>query len=224
MEILGMRKVSAVVFDMDGVLIDSEPLWRKAEIKVLGNYGILLTEDDCKRLMGLRTDEVVKQILKDFDADYSVEKITREVLDAVCVLIMEDGKTVDGMFDIVKTLSDKNIPLAVATSSPMQVVNTVLEKTGLKSYFNTVVSAEKFPYGKPHPEVYLQACRLLGFSPTECVAVEDSVNGVISARASRMQVIAMPDIESKENKAFGASDVVVSNVEELKTVLFRLVF
>lgn len=212
-------KTEAVVFDMDGVLIDSEPLWRKAEMAVMAARGIHLSEEDCKRLMGLRTDEVVKQIAADRNADLPVEEVSEEIIRAVCGLIGEEGRVIEGFRDLALRLKAKGIPLAVATSSPMRVVRAVLRRAGLETTFSVVVSAEKFPYGKPHPQVYLEACAGLGFHPTQCIAVEDSLNGTLAAKAARMKAIAIPEPENAGHKGFGIADFVVHSPREAATIL-----
>lgn len=222
MEISGAMMIKAVVFDMDGVLIDSEPLWRKAELAVFHDLGIPITEADCIRLMGLRTDEVVKQILADFDSSLDADPIVQRVLDEICRLIREEGEAVAGFQSLARELYERKVPLAVATSSPMKVVHEVLKKTELASVFKAVISAERFPYGKPHPMVYLEACDALGFHPTECLAIEDSVNGVLAAKAARMKVIAVPEKENMGRKEFGIADFVVSGPQEAGEIISAL--
>ncbi len=215
-------KLKAVVFDMDGVLIDSEPLWRRAEISVFHNLGIPITEADCIRLMGLRTDEVVKQLLADFQSSLDPNSIIGHVLDEICRLIREEGQAIAGFYALASELFERSVPLAVATSSPMVVVNEVLNKTGLAPLFQSVVSAERFPFGKPHPMVYLEACSALGFHPTECLAVEDSVNGVLAAKAARMRVVAVPDKENFGRKEFGIADYLASGPQEARDIVLSL--
>lgn len=212
-------KTEAVVFDMDGVLIDSEPLWRKAEIAVMAKRGVTLTEEDCKRLMGLRTDEVVKQIAADWKTDLPVDGVVEEIIHGVCGLIAAEGHVIEGFRDLALELKAQGVPLAVATSSPMRVVNSVLQRTGLEGVFSVVVSAEKFPYGKPHPQVYIEACAGLGFHPTQCIAIEDSLNGTLAAKAARMKAIAVPEPENAGHKGFGIADHVAHSPQEAGTIL-----
>ena len=219
-----MRKVQAVVFDMDGILIDSEHLWRKAEIAVFKNYGIYLTDDDCKKLMGIRTDEVVKQIIADFGGrDLPADVISGEIVDSVCELILVEGLAIQGFCDLAIELEKQHIPLAVATSSPMQVVNSVLKRTGLDQIFDQVVSAEKLPFGKPHPQVYIEACQALGKNPVDCLAIEDSLNGTLAAKAARMCVISIPEEDARSNKGFGIADFVIEKPEEARVIILSLV-
>lgn len=215
-------KIEAVVFDMDGVLIDSEPLWRKAEIAIFGRRGIPLTEEDCKRLMGLRTDEVVNQIVSESGLDLPREEIAREIVEAVCGLIGTEGAVIDTFRDLALQLKQKGMPLAVATSSPMRVVEAVLKRAGLEDTFRTLVSAEKFPLGKPHPQVYIEACARLGKKPLHCMAIEDSLNGTLAAKAARMQVISVPEPDSAGNKGFGIADFVAGTPREAADLLLSL--
>jgi len=219
-----MRKIQAVVFDMDGILIDSEHLWRKAEIAVFENYGIHLTDDDCKKLMGIRTDEVVKQILADFGGEsFPADIISGEIVNAVCGFILDEGNIIQGFCDLAIELKNRNIPLAVATSSPMLVVDSVLKRTGLVHVFEVVVSAEKLPFGKPHPQVYIEACQALGKNPVDCLAIEDSLNGTLAAKAARMRVISIPEEDARNNKGFGIADFVIEKPEEAGVIIQSLV-
>ena len=216
------KKIKAVVFDMDGILIDSEPLWRKAEIQVFAGYGIYLTDEDCKKLMGIRTDEVVKQIISDFEVDLPADQITREIIDQVCAFILLEGKIIQPFCELAASLSKQSVPLAVATSSPILVVNAVLKRAGLTDTFQAIVSAEKFPYGKPHPQVYIEACLALGQHPTDCLAIEDSLNGTLAAKAARMKVISIPEEEFKNNKGFGIADFLIEKPEDANALIQAL--
>ena len=219
-----MRKIQAVVFDMDGILIDSEHLWRKAEIAVFEQYGISLTDDDCKKLMGIRTDEVVKQIIADFGGkDLPADDISEKIIYSVCEFILAEGRIIQGFCDLAIALKEQHIPLAVATSSPMLVVNSVLRRTGLEHIFEVVVSAEKLPFGKPHPQVYIDACQALGKNPVDCLAIEDSLNGTLAAKAARMRVIAIPEEDARNNKGFGIADFLIERPEEAGAIIQRLV-
>lgn len=217
-----MKKIQAVVFDMDGILIDSEYLWRKAEIAVFENYNVHLTDDDCKKLMGIRTDEVVKQIISDVGMELPAAKIAAEIIHSVCGLIAAEGKIIQGFCDMALDLKSRNIPLAVATSSPMLVVHSVLERTGLVHVFDVIISAEKFPYGKPHPQVYIEACVALGKNPVDCLAIEDSLNGTLSAKAARMQVIAIPEEDAKNHRGFGIADFVIEKPRDATAIIDSL--
>ena len=217
-----MTKIQAVVFDMDGVLIDSEPLWREAEMAVFAQRGVVVTEEDCKRLMGLRTDEVVKQIVSDRGVDLPTVEVEAEIIQAVAALVAERGKIIQGFCDLALRLKEAGVPLAVATSSPMLVVQAVLARTGLGEVFSAVVSAEKFPLGKPHPQVYIEACARLGKPTTACLAIEDSLNGTLAAKAARMKVISAPEPENATNKGFGIADFVVNTPEKAAEIVWTL--
>lgn len=216
------KKIKAVVFDMDGVLIDSEPLWRKAMITGFSQYGITVTEDDGRRLTGLRNDEVVGQLLKEHESHLSATDISATIINEVCRLIQNEGQPISGFTSLAKQLHEKKIPLAVATSSPMQVVNTVLDKLAIRNYFSAVVSAEKFPYGKPHPQVYIEACSALSQNPTECLAIEDSLNGALAAKSARMMVLVFPDHAAKNKKGFGIADFLIDAPEEAYNIIENL--
>jgi len=172
-------QIKAVIFDMDGVLIDSEFLWRRAIVKVFNNIDVLLTIEMCKVTMGLRIDEVVDY----WELKYSIKKIKKEkivanILQELINLVKTEGKIIEGVDSIIALFASQKIPMAIASSSPTAVINAVLKKTLIKDKMTVIHSAENEPYGKPHPSVYITTAKKLGVLPNQCLAFEDSLNGV----------------------------------------------
>lgn len=216
--------IKAVIFDMDGLLIDSEPIWREAEVNIFATVGIQLELDDCRQTMGLRIDEAVKYWYDKFPwGNKSIDTVATEIVNRVEKLILEKGKALPGVYETLNFLKSKNLPMAVASSSAMQLINTVLNKLGIHHQFQVIQSAEGEPYGKPHPGVYINAAKSLGIDPEYCLAIEDSFNGILSAKAARMKTIAVPDIESQTDNRFVISDVILASLAEIdQTLLNRL--
>ncbi|MBP9715310.1 MAG: hexitol phosphatase HxpB [Candidatus Pacebacteria bacterium] len=216
--------IKAVIFDMDGLLIDSEPLWREGIIKIFNNLDISLTEENCKETMGMRIDEVVhywtvKLHLKNIEH----EKLVNEIVDEVIRLINEKGEVLKGVHEIIKLVNSENIPMAIASSSPTKLINAVLEKIDIKEKMQVIFSAEFESHGKPHPSVYISTANKLGVHPNECLAFEDSPNGVLSAKSAKMKCVAVPEHSMQGDKRYGIADLVIHSLkdftlEHLKTL------
>ena len=188
----------AVLFDMDGVLIDSEPFWRAAQIEVFKSVGLTLTEQDCAETMGIRIDEVVAYRVP--EGDHKV--LVQAIVDRMVSLVTERGTPLKGVVETLQRLKDLKIPCGLATSSRYRLLYATLKSLGLETAFEIVHSAEEEEYGKPHPAVYLTAAHKLGFKPQDCLAIEDSVNGVLSAKAAQMGVIAIPEAAVYADRRF----------------------
>jgi len=214
--------MDAVIFDMDGVLIDSEPLWQRAEMDVFAGVGLTLTEAMCMQTMGLRIDEVAAHWMARHPwQGPSPSDVSARILAAVCALIAERGQPMPHARASVEAVKRAGYHVGVASSSPLQVIHAVMERLELRALFDVVQSAQDEPYGKPHPAVYLKAAARLGVDPTRCVAVEDSINGILAAKSARMFCVAVPDHALRGDRRLGIADVVVDSLAELMAVLPR---
>lgn len=199
--------IHAAIFDMDGLLIDSEPLWHRAEIKVFATVGLHLTEQDCRETTGVRIDEVVR--LRHRQQPWSnktLELVEQEIMQEVERLAITEGKALPGVYELIERLSASSIPLAVASSSSLRMIEAVLKHLGIRERFSLFFSAVDEAHGKPHPAVYLRTAQALGVEPHHCLAFEDSIPGVRSAHAAGMKVIAVPDAHHYEHEEFGIAD------------------
>jgi sugar-phosphatase len=186
--------IQAAIFDMDGLLIDSEPLWHKAEILVFASVGVHLTTAQCRETQGVRIDEVVRiHHRRQPWHDKSLEQVEREIMAEVERLAVTEGKALPGVHAALEDFAANGTALAVASSSPLTMIRAVLDHLGIAHYFRLLCSAADEQHGKPHPAVYLNTARQLGVVPQACVAFEDSIPGVQSAHAAGMTVIAVPD-------------------------------
>lgn len=214
--------IKAVIYDMDGVLIDSEPLWRKAEIRSFAKFNISLTEDMCKMTTGLREDEVVAYWFREFHVKSGNEKlIEKQIWKYIIELIQTESKPKDGVFESLEFFKKKNLKLALASTSAMILINTVIDKFQIRDYFEVIHSAEFEKNGKPHPDVYISTAKKLGAHTIECVAIEDSFNGIIAAKAAKMKCVAIPEKEFLEDKRLGIADVVLSSLNEVNDDLLE---
>lgn len=210
--------VEAVIFDMDGLLIDSEPFWRRAHIEVLGNYGFVVTEDDVRAAAGKRTGDQVDIWQQRFRwKSPSNTKVTQEIVSHVAELIHLNGEALPGVHSLIKLFNNHEVPMAVASSSAPQLIEVVLEKLDIKKYMRFAHSAENEVNGKPAPDVFLSTAKRLGVKSTNCVVFEDSLNGVKAAKAAHMKCIAVPEhphLPSKFQEA--GADKIVKNLEEVE--------
>lgn len=209
-------KTEAVIFDMDGVLIDSEPIWREAEVRIFGKFGIVITEEMCFQTTGMRVDEVVRywsERLGNPEADPH-EQIADEMVDEVIRLVRQKAVPMRGVREIIGFLRGMGMPLGLCSSSPLRLIDAVVDALGIRSAFGVIQSAEREEYGKPHPAVYIQTAKRMGIAPLHCLAIEDSVNGCVSAKAAKMRVMAVPESHGLNDKRYGIADWVVKDLEE----------
>lgn len=207
----------AVIFDMDGVIIDSEPLWRKAMIKGFAEYDVPFTEDDCRKTTGMRLNEVIHYWHKLFpDKLKDQTSVKNSIINDLIDLINVDGKAISGLFDILNYIKQNKIKIGLSTSSDHILIETILNKFEITHFFDEIISAQHLKYGKPHPEVYLVCAEKLNIHPMDCMVVEDSINGIVSAKAAQMNVIAIPDREHINNVKFNIADGIITHLSELK--------
>lgn len=214
--------LGAAIFDMDGLLIDSEPLWQRAERQLFATAGLELTSEMCQRTKGLRIDEVVEYWYSQKPWNRpSPGELSRLILDRVVQLVRTEGQPQPGARDAIDAARDVGLALALATSSPPALIEAVLDRLDLTGAFEVIHSAVDEPYGKPHPAVFLTAADRLSVAPTQCLALEDSLNGVIAAKSARMTCIAVPEASDAELPGFAIADVVVSSLIEVDRAMLE---
>jgi len=214
--------IDAIIFDMDGLLVDSEPLWRIAEVETLSAVGVPITEEDAVQTTGLRTDEVVELWHARYPwSDPPQKEIEARIITRLIALTRERGELMPGVIETLQAVSGADYPLAIASSSSSEIIAAVLNTLGIAAYFKVAQSAEHEPYGKPHPGVYIEAARRLGVAPWRCLAFEDSPNGVIAAKAARMRCIAVPDPALADDHRLRAADLILPSLAEFRLHLLE---
>jgi HAD superfamily hydrolase (TIGR01509 family) len=208
--------IEAAIFDMDGLLIDSEPLWTQSEIEVFATVGIELDEERCRETVGLGLDEVVefrfeRQPWTEPDQAQVAERIHARVLE----LIVNQGQALPGARTALAFVREKNCRVGLATASDVSLIEAVLQRLKLNDAFDHLQSADSLAHSKPHPQVYLETARRLGVAPQHCVAFEDSVTGLIAAKAASMWAVAIPEAAMRSDPRYGIADLVLDSLVQL---------
>jgi sugar-phosphatase len=213
--------IKAVIFDMDGVLINSEPFWQKTEVDLFAELGLRLTEEMQVETKGLRSDELIAYWYMRFPwSSPTPEELEKEYDRRMIDIFKNDVELMEGAKEAISFFSDQGIQIALASSSTMELIDICLDRFELRKYFSVIYSAEKELYGKPHPGVYLNTASLLNCDPTMCVAIEDSFHGLIAAKAARMKVIALPEPKDFNDPRYGAADQTISSLLKINKVIF----
>ncbi len=215
--------IKAVIFDMDGVLIDSEPLWRKAEMLVFKKVGINLTEELCRQTTGFRQDETVAHWYRYQPWDNkSHEEVGKEIEETFCNIIDNAGFPAPGIQDVIDFFNKEGIPKALASSSSPEVIDSILVKLRLKHEFDIVYSAENEEFGKPHPAVYITTAKKMKTLPVNCLAIEDSFAGLLAAKSAKMRTLVIPDKSNRDNVKFSIADVKLNSLTEFSSRQWKL--
>jgi sugar-phosphatase len=213
-------QLKAVIFDMDGVLIDSEPCWEEAGSETLQKFGVTLTKQQYLSTTGLRTKEWIDHWFTEFSIDKSfAESAGVEIVEKAIEKIRKAGKPLPGVYKIFEFFKQKKFRIGLATSSPVSLVDVVAEKLNIRNELHAVSSAEQLLHSKPHPEVYMNCAEKLGVSPLECVCFEDSFNGLISAKAARMKCVIVPVQTEHHSKKWGAADLKIKGLRDFSDAL-----
>ena len=205
--------IEAIIFDMDGVLLDSEPFWHEAEIEVFATVHLTLTREQCMETMGVPVDEVVAYRFSQHPwTNKSQHQVEKEIFDGVIRRVCAHGVLMDGISRALEFFQSRQLPLALASSSPISMIEIVLKKIGLQNVFSVIHSAEHEDYGKPHPAVFLSTANKLGIAPVKCLVIEDSFNGLIAAKAARMKTLVVPMKEQQSETRFDISDLKLTSL------------
>ena len=213
---LSIANYEAVIFDMDGVLIDSEPQWKIAMEKVFKSVGLDMARKDFQKTVGLRIDEVISFWNHYKNLDIQDEKAIEDaIIDQMILLVHANPIPLKGVNETLAHLKKLNIKIGIATSSPYRLLNAVLSSLNIEAYFDFVHSAENESYGKPHPVVYISAAEALSVKPSKCLVIEDSFNGVISGKAAKMDVVCIPEKTHEPNVKLNLADYIFEDMIEM---------
>ncbi|HVD49372.1 MAG TPA: HAD family phosphatase [Gaiellaceae bacterium] len=207
--------IEAVVFDLDGVLLDSEQLWDKAREQLARERGGRWHDQAQRDMMGMSSLEWSRYMHETIGLPEPPEEISREVVERLTALYRERLPAIPGAKEAVERLA-ADYKLGLASSSNRELIDLALELLGVAHLFAATVSSEEVACGKPAPDVYLEAARRLGIEPARAAAVEDSQNGILAAKAAGMRVIAIPNRHfPPDEQALARADVTLGSLAEL---------
>lgn len=205
--------IRAAIFDMDGVLIDSMPFWKQAIKETVKEVGSTFSEELWQDTKGKRIDQVIAYWYEHKPwYKHTVKEVEKRVIENVIALIRDGGEPLEGAYKTLKFIRSKDIPIAIASSSYTNVIEVVLEKLNIESFFSVIHSAEHEAHGKPHPDVYIHTAEKLAVPPTTCLVFEDSINGMIAAKAAQMTCVGIPDDENRDDPKVQVADVILESL------------
>ena len=203
----------AVVFDMDGLLLDTETLWHEAETELFARHGATFTWDDRMAVMGtsfaMTADYFVRRLRRPVEEG---PRLVQEMIELMHALVRRAVEARPGAVELVKRLRADGVPLGLASNSPRFLVDDALATAGLADAFDTIVTSDDVEHAKPAPDIYRLACERLGVEPADALALEDSASGVTAAKAAGLIVIGVPQFAEAD---VSAADRVVDSLEEL---------
>jgi sugar-phosphatase len=212
-------QITTAIFDMDGLLIDSEPLWYEAALESLSKFNIHINHQEYYSSTGLRTKEFLEYWLGKFKVDFShINETEIDITKRVIQKVFEKGEMMQGVENAIQLIQQHHLKIGLASSSPLSLINAVLEKTGLTDVFTATCSAEHLPFGKPHPQVFIDCALALGSNPVECICLEDSFNGLIAAKAARMKCIVVPHPDHLHAEKWKLADLTLASLEKLSAI------
>jgi mannitol-1-/sugar-/sorbitol-6-/2-deoxyglucose-6-phosphatase len=209
-------KFQGVIYDMDGLLVNSEPIWQEAEKEVFKTVGITLTTEDCLKTTGIPTSAV-------FDYWYEIspwkgkskQELEKMLFEKVFSMIKENATAMPGVIETLIFFKNKGLKIGLASASPLELIQIVLERLEIREYFDFYHSATLEKNNKPHPDVYWTVAKKLGCQIENCLILEDSINGVRGAKASGATVVAVPDDHFYDFEEYTIADFKIKNLLEL---------
>ncbi len=216
--------LEAVIFDMDGVLIDSEPFHLVVNEKIFANLGINLSEDEYHSFIGTTHKDMWTTIKKRYNLPQPVpELVNMQVSGNINYIKNEEIKQIKGITDLLSRIARENIKIGIASSSPTEVIELVINKLGIGEYFSSIVGGEEIKKGKPAPDIFLKAAKRLKAKPSACIVIEDSKNGVLAAKAAEMKCVGFKNPNSG-NQDLTKADLIVDKYNSLNVSTLRNLF
>lgn len=212
--------IKAVIFDMDGTLINSQPIWYQVSTDFFQKNGFPVTMDDMIKLTGSPVAKLVDYVLQTHgQKDKERAQLVTELMDYAVSEILAAKPLMPNVKEVLAQLKQQGIKMAVASASPRNMLQGIVDSCGIAEYFDYLASAEELDYNKPHPAVYLHAAQQLSINPTECFAVEDSVLGMISGKAATMKTVVIPAQAEWDDPRWTLADFKLTNIAELPALL-----
>lgn len=208
-----------VIFDMDGLLVNSEPVWAMVEDEVVSRRGFALHADIRNQFIGMRMRDFWDGVKRAYEFAEPVEVFIDEVTSNMVVTIPIHATAQPGANELLAYLAERRVPLALASSSPMAIIEAVVGHFGWRGYFQHLVTGDEVPNGKPAPDIFLEAARRLGADPARCLVLEDSRNGARGAVAAGMTCYAVPDVSHGGSNFEGITPHVFADLHAVREAL-----
>ena len=212
--------IKAVIFDMDGLMINSERVTYDGYVIECGKLGLTMDEDFYKSLLGCPLPDVFQRFYEHYSPSFPMETVLKNVHQYMNDLFEEEGVPVkEGLRDLLKYLKEHDYKTVVATSSTRNRVDKSLEQTGLASYYDDSICGDEVAHGKPNPDIFLKACEKAGVLPSEALVLEDSEMGIQAASAAGIPVICVPDMKYPEERYASLATDIVGSLTDVLTSL-----
>ncbi|MGH2447211.1 MAG: hexitol phosphatase HxpB [Chloroflexota bacterium] len=209
-----MARIKAVIFDMDGVLIDTEPVWRAVERDIFAGLGLRLSEEQLVESMGVPLAEVVRRRYQSHPWEGpKLDEVAASIETGVIDRARGEGEPAPGAVEALAHVRSRGLPIAIASSSSHALIDAVIDRLGIGEYIDALCSGDDEVAGKPNPAVFLTAARRLGVAPAECLTIEDSPVGVLAAKRAGMLCVALPDPVLAGDEAFQVADLRLESLE-----------
>lgn len=214
--------INTVLFDMDGLLLDTEPLWGKSMLHIASQNNIPITKEKFKETTGLRIYEVTEYwAIKYPWQGKKHEDVAEDILDDIIASSKTNASVLTGVISALEMLRKNDYKIGLASSSPMRMIDELVTHFNIKEYFHCITSADVVALGKPHPAVFLHCANTLNSKPIECLVLEDSLNGIIAGKAARMKVVAIPDAAHYEDPRFTIADATLKTMNEFDLAFIK---
>ncbi len=211
-----MATPKLAIFDLDGLLINSEPFWQRAHRDVMVRYGVTITAEDVRARAGHVTLDIAKEWIETFHLAIEPQVLADEIVGYVVERIKQEGEALPGVYATLELFTQHNIPMAIGSSGTYSIINSAVEKLGIDHYFVYKRSALDDARGKPFPDVFLSVAQEVGVNPQDCIVFEDALSGVRAAHAAGMKVIAVPEKENLLKPEFRTEpDITLVSLDEL---------
>lgn len=213
---------NALIFDMDGLLLDTEPLWGISMLRIAQHFGIPIGPEKFKETTGLKIHEVVHYWSVKYPwQGADIHTVAETIIDDITALAKKEGRVMPGALNLLHKLQSAGYKIGLATSSPARMMNELIGHFDLLPFFHQMTSADYVTFGKPHPDVFLHCATALQAHPLECIVLEDSLNGIIAGKAARMKVITIPDEKFFGDSRFTLADHRAKSLEDINLEVIR---
>lgn len=207
--------IDSIIFDMDGIIIDSEPLWEKAEIELIKNHGKNYNNKYRENIIGLNQKDSVKLLKHTFTLTGSIDQIIEQRKEILLEIYRKELKLLPGILKLLDEAKELGLKTGLASGSPENVIQFVIEKFNMENYFSAVVSGDTTENGKPAPDIYNKTAKLMETQSEKCIAIEDSVNGVLAVKNAGMYCVAVPHPDLNRSN-YCSADIIFESVNDIK--------